>query len=132
MAFIEPWFQVPPGPDSTIKMAVGLIVETLRRSGAHVDLGPRMHRVFEAAGLPLPSMRYEILLDPREESPLYEYLADTLASVLPKAIEFEIPGAVDLDIAPIAMRLRAEMKAAGYPMMASPAVCAWGRALIDF
>lgn len=131
VAFIEPWFQVPPGPDSTIKMAVTYIVETLRRSGAHVDLGPRMHRVFQAAGLPLPNMRYEILLDPREDSPLYDYVADTLASVLPKAIEYGIPGAADVEVAPIAMRLRAEMNGAGYPMMASPAVCAWCRVPFD-
>ena len=129
VAFVEPWFQVPPGPDSTIKMAVTYIVETLRRSGAHVDLGPRMHRVFQAAGLPLPNMRYEILLDPREESPLYDYVADTLASLLPKAIEYGIPGAADVEVASIAPRLRAEMNAFGYPMMASPAVCAWCRVL---
>jgi ubiquinone/menaquinone biosynthesis C-methylase UbiE len=124
-AFIEPWFQVPSGPDSTIKAAVTLIVETLRRSGAYVDLGPRMHRVFQGAGLPLPNMRYEMLLDPREESPLYDYVADTLASMLPKAIEYGIPGAAEMDISSVAMRIRAEMKQFGYAMMVAPSVCAW-------
>jgi len=125
VAFLEPWFQSPPGPDSTIKAVVTCIVETLRRSGAHVDLGPRLHRVFQAAGLPLPTMRYETLLDPREDSPLYDYVADTATHLLPKAIEFGVPGAAEMDVASISTRLRAEMNAAGYPMMAAPVVGAW-------
>jgi SAM-dependent methyltransferase len=79
VAFIEPWFQSPPGPDSTLKTAITCLVETLRRSGAQVDLGPRLHRVFQAAGLPLPNMRFEAVMDPHEESPLYELVADTIA-----------------------------------------------------
>lgn len=124
-AFIEPWFQVPGGPDSTIKAVLAIVIETLRRSGAHVDLGPHMHRVFQAAGLPLPQMRFETLFDPREDSPLYDYVADTLASLLPAAIEYGIPGAAEVDLSSVAARLRVEMNAVGYPMMAAPAVCAW-------
>jgi ubiquinone/menaquinone biosynthesis C-methylase UbiE len=36
VAFIEPWAMPPQGPDSTVKRVVSCIVETLRRSGAHV------------------------------------------------------------------------------------------------
>jgi ubiquinone/menaquinone biosynthesis C-methylase UbiE len=125
VAFLEPWFQVPGGPDSTIKTAVTCIVDTLRRSGAQVDLGPRLHKVFVAAGLPLPQMQFEALMDGREDSPLYEYVADTLASLLPKAIEFGVPGAAEFDVASVAGRIRAEMNGAGYAMMAAPVVGAW-------
>ena len=127
VAFVEPWFQVPGGPESTVKNAVACIVETLRRSGAHIDLGPRLHRVFQAAGLPAPNMRFEGLMDPREDSPLFEYLADTTASLLPKAIEYGIPGAAELDVAAIAGGVRAEMNAVGYAMVAAPMVYAWCR-----
>jgi SAM-dependent methyltransferase len=125
VAFLEPWFQSPSGPDSTTKTAITCIVETLRRSGAHVDLGPRLHRVFLAAGLPLPSMRFEMVVDPRGDSPLYDYVADTVAQLLPRAIEYGIPGADGLDVSSIAGRIRTEMNAAGYAMMGSPLVCAW-------
>jgi len=125
VAFLEPWFQSPSGPDSTMKIAITCIVETLRRSGAHVDLGPRLHRVFLAAGLPLPNMRFEMVVDPREDSPLYDYIADTVAQLLPKAIEYGIPGADELDMSSIAGRLRTEMNAVGYAMMGSPLVSAW-------
>ena len=125
VAFIEPWFQVPPGPESTLKTTITYLVETLRRSGAQVDLGPRLHRVFQAAGLPLPHMRLEAVMDPHEDSPLYEFVADTIANLLPKAVEYGIPGAAELDVASIARRMRAEMNAVGYAMLVAPMVCAW-------
>lgn len=126
VAFLEPWFQSPPpGPDSMTKTVITCLVETLRRSGAHVDLGPRLHRIFQAAGLPLPSMRFELVMDPREDSPLYDYIADTVVHLLPKAIEYGIPGADTLDVSSIAGRMRVEMNAVGYAMMAAPLVTAW-------
>lgn len=125
VAFIEPWFQPPPGPDSTLKTLGTCIVETLRRSGAHVDLGPRLHRVFQAAGLPLPSMRFEAVMDPRDDSPIYQYIADTVESLLPKALEYGIPGTAELDVASIPDRIRAELKVLGYAALVAPMVCAW-------
>jgi ubiquinone/menaquinone biosynthesis C-methylase UbiE len=125
VAFVEPWFQSPPGPDSTIKKSIACVVETLRRSGAHVDLGPRMHRVFQSAGLPLPNMRFEAVMDPRPDSPIYDYVADTVANVLPKAIEYGIPGASEIDVSSLASLVRAEMNIVGYAMLTSPMVCVW-------
>jgi hypothetical protein len=100
-------------------------VETLRRSGAHIDLGPRLHRVFQGAGLPLPAMRFEAVMDPRPDSPLYDHVADTVTNLLPKAIEYEIPGATEIDVTSIATQIRAEINAVGYAMIASPMICAW-------
>jgi ubiquinone/menaquinone biosynthesis C-methylase UbiE len=125
VAFLEPWFRTPSGPDSTEKRARTCIVETLRRSGAHVDLGPRLHRVFLTAGLALPKMRLETAMDPREDSPLYDYVADTAAQLLPKAIEYGIPGADELEVASLAGSMRTEMDAVGYAMTGSTLVCAW-------
>ena len=125
VAFIEPWFQLPPGPDSTIKTAATCVIETLRRSGAHVDLGPSMHRVFQAAGLPLPNMRFEAVMDARPDSPLYQYIADTVANLMPKALEYGIPGADKLDLDSIQDRIRGELNAVGYAPLVAPMVCAW-------
>ena len=125
VAFIEPWFQVPPGPDSTTKTTVRCVIETLRRSGAHVDLGRRLHRVFQAAGLPLPNMRLEAAVDGRDDSPFYQYVADTMANLLPKAIEYGVPDADKLDIPSLPGVIRAEMNAVGYAMIVATVVCAW-------
>lgn len=124
-AFIEPMFQVPPGRDSNIKTMTTCLIETLRRSGAHVDLGRRLHRVFQAAGLPVPKMRLEGVVDGQDDSPLFQYAVDTMASLLPKALEYGVPNAEKLDIPSLPGIIRAEMNAAGIAMMVTTVVCAW-------
>lgn len=127
-AFMEPWFMPPGGGPQTMMQKVGMINgETLRRSGAHTDLGPRLHTVFSKAGLPLPTMRFESVVDPRPESPLYDYIAQTVAHFLPKAIEYGVvkPGEVDPSI--IADVFRKEMGGAGYAMFGPPLILAWAR-----
>jgi len=127
VAFIEPWFRLFEGPNSTLKTAITCLIETLRRSGAHVDLGPRLHRIFQAAGLPVPDMRFEAIMDGRDDSPLYQYIADTIESLLPKAVEYGIPGADTLDIASLPARGRAELNAVGYAVTVAWVVRAWCR-----
>lgn len=126
VAFMEPWFMPLPPSDNAIALVGSCIVETLRRSGAHLDLGPRLHTVFTNAGLPLPRMRFESLLDGAPDSPLYQYIADTYASLLSKAVEYGVPTAqhlVSLDELP--RRIATEIQALGYAAMAAPLVSAW-------
>jgi hypothetical protein len=66
-----------------------------------------------------------MLLDPRQDSPLYDNLADIAAQILPRAIEYGIPGAEGLDVASLAGRIRAEMDAAGNAMPSPTLVAAW-------
>jgi ubiquinone/menaquinone biosynthesis C-methylase UbiE len=127
VAFIEPLFMPPQGPDSTIKLAATIIVETLRRSGAHLDLALRLHKVFQAAGLPIPKMRFEAVIDGASNSPLYQYFADTVGSLLPKAIEYGITTAEEMQIATLAERLRAEFSALGYAIFVAGSTSAWCR-----
>jgi len=125
VAFLEPFFQIPPGPDSMLKQVVTIFVETLRRTGAQVDLGPRLHKVYQKAGLPVPNMRFEVLMDAHDDSPLYQYIADTVENMLPRAIELGVPGAAQIDVTAIPGRLRAELQMVGYAMMAVPGISAW-------
>lgn len=128
VAIVEPWFQPPQTlPDCTTKTMITCMLETLRRSGAHLDLGPRLHRVFQSAGLPVPHMRFEAVIDGRSDSPLYQYVTDTMQNLLPRALEYGIPGADKLDFASLPGRIAAEMNAAGYAMVAAPSVYAWCR-----
>jgi ubiquinone/menaquinone biosynthesis C-methylase UbiE len=127
VAFQESWMLPTPGTDSVTKRTGNCIVETFQRSGVHLDLGPRLHRVFVEAGLPQPQMRMEMLLDGREDSPLYRYLAETLRSLLPKAEEYGIARAADFDLETLAERLSAERRATGLAMMSLPMVSAWCR-----
>ena len=126
VAFLEPWF-MPVPPSETVLGRVGYcIVETLRRCGAHIDLGPRLHNVFTSASLPLPCMRFEALMDGAPDSPLYQYIADTYASLLPKAIEHAVPTAENLSsLDEMPRRLAADVKALGYAVFVAPLVSAW-------
>ena len=67
----------------------------------------------------------EMVLDPRHDSPLYDNMADTAAQLLPKAIEYGVPGAEGLDVTSVAERVRAEMDAVGYAMPSPTMVSAW-------
>lgn len=128
VAFIEPWFRPIGLPEGITKTAVTCLIETLRRSGAQVDLGPRLHRVFQAAGLPVPEMRFEAVMDGHDDSPLYQYVADTVGNLLPKALEYGIPDAEKLNLATLPGLVRAEVNATGYAMTVASMVCAWCRA----
>ena len=127
VAFLEPWMMPAAGPDGVMRRTMHCILETFRLSGARMDMGPRLHRVFTDAGLPQPAMRFEVLMDGSPDSPLYQYCADTLNSVLPKAVEYGIATAEDFDTESLPERLSAERELSGYAMMALPMVAAWCR-----
>jgi SAM-dependent methyltransferase len=127
VAFLEPWLAVPQGPANPALRVLTCIVETMRRSGAHIDLGPRLHKVFASAGLPRPTMRFEAVMDAQDESPLYELIADSFVSLLPKAIEYGLVTPEEIDVESIPALLRATMNAAGYAAMSLPTVSAWCR-----
>jgi len=70
-------------------------------------------------------MRFEAIMDPRQDSPLYQFIADTLANLMPKALEYGVPGADTLDLASVQERIRTELNFVGYAALVAPMVCAW-------
>lgn len=126
VAFLEPSFAAMP-PSETVLGRVGYcIIETLRRTGAHLDLGLRLHNVFTKAGLPLPRMRFEAVMDGAPDSHIHQYITDTYASLLPKAIELGVPTAEGLaPLDEIPHRISLELDALGYAAFVCPMVCAW-------
>lgn len=128
VAFMELWLTPPPGPDSPVLRIVTCITETLLRSGACIDLGPRLHKVFAAAGLPAPKMRFEAVVDGSENSPLFQLIADSYANLLPKAVEYGVPIAEGITIESIPAIFQAAMNAVGYSAVVLPTILAWSRA----
>jgi SAM-dependent methyltransferase len=124
IGFMEPWFLPPQGPDTVTKRVLTCIVSTLYRSGAHVDLGPKLATVFAGAELPEPSLRFEAVIDAREQSPLYDYVAASLKTLLPKAIEYGLTQPGDFDVDKIAQQVGVEMRMAGYAMVVLPTIMA--------
>lgn len=128
VAFMEPWLSPPPGPESPIRTIVTCITETLRRSGAHIDLGPKLHRVFTEAGLPHPKMRFEAVVDGAENSSIYQIIADSYANLLPKARQYNVPIAEGIEVEKIPGLFQAAMSSAGYAAVLLPTILAWSRA----
>jgi ubiquinone/menaquinone biosynthesis C-methylase UbiE len=127
LAFQEPWMMPMTATDLLVQRIARCMVETLRLSGAQVDIGARLHHVFRAAGLPQPTMRFEAVMDGREDTPITKYITETLTSILPKAVEYGVAALGDFDLDGLEEGLRAERKAIGYAMMTLPLVAAWCR-----
>jgi SAM-dependent methyltransferase len=130
VAFMEPMIGIPPGPDSPLKKVGLAIFESMRRSGVHNDLGMRLHKVFAGAGLPQPKMRFEAMLDPAEDTPVYQIVADTFLSMLPKAIEYGLIAPGEIDAAALPAKLAAMAKVSGYAAVYMMSGCAWCRTAI--
>jgi ubiquinone/menaquinone biosynthesis C-methylase UbiE len=127
VAFMEPWFTPPGGPDSPIRRIATCVIETLRRSGAHIDMGPRLYKTFTAAGLPGPQMRMEMVVDGSPDSPFFQYIADTFVSILPKALEYGLVQPDEIKVEEVPGIFKAALGHMGYALTILPTILAWCR-----
>ncbi len=75
----------------------------------HGNMGTRLPVLFAAAGLTDIDARAEYPVGPGvAESPYYEWFAESLRSILARAVAAGVPGASDVDIDTLEERLRAE------------------------
>jgi SAM-dependent methyltransferase len=102
-----------------------LIIETLRRSGAHIDMGPRLYRTFTEAGLPSPSLKMEMVMDGSPDSPLYQVIADSFVSMMPRAIAYGLAAEGEFDTDAIPAVFKATLSHLGYAASILPTVMAW-------
>lgn len=98
--------------------------------GAGVDLvaGARLRRTLLDAGLVEPVARLEAPLEGGPDSPYYEYLAESMHSMLAEAERLGIEGFTTEDAERLAGRLREEVVEAGGVLVVWPVVVAWARA----
>ena len=129
VAFQEAWFAPPPpGAEKILFARTGMwIIETLKRSGAHLNMGYELYQVFVAAGLPGPQMNFEMVVDGDPDSPICEYGVSTLRSMLPKAIEYGVTTAEEVQIDTLARRIHQQMRELKMPYMVMPLFGAWCR-----
>lgn len=80
----------------------------------HGNIGTRLPVLFAAAGLTDIDARAEYPVGPGvAESPYYEWFAESLRSILARAVAAGVPGASDVEIDTLEERLRAEGVASG-------------------
>lgn len=102
-------------------------IEVFKQSGAHADLAYRLYGTFVDAGLPEPSLEYTALGGGELGWPGYQYIADSVQSVLPLLEHFGIATAEEADLATLPERLRADVAAAKLPVILPTTAMAWTR-----
>lgn len=118
----------PHAPDlALVECSFGWVFETFNRAGMDLNMGLNLYRVFLEAGLPAPVLRVVTLPMAGEDSPLYDYLAHTVRSVLPLMERLGVATANDVQIETLAQRLRREVVEARGVFLAPPMVGAWTR-----
>jgi SAM-dependent methyltransferase len=115
-------------PVRLLEQASDWIRETFRRAGVHYDLGMRLYSVFRGAGLPSPTIRYNILAGGGPDiRPVLEHCAGMVRSLLPKMEEFEIANPDEVGIDSLAERLVRDVTASDSQVTSVPLVSAWAR-----
>jgi ubiquinone/menaquinone biosynthesis C-methylase UbiE len=102
-----------------------LIPEILRRSGTNPEMGLALHRVFQDAGLPAPTMHMEMLLGSDPDFTRWTY--DVLCSLRPQILKLKVSLEMLGDFDTLAERLQAEVTMSKKVVPIVALVGAWAR-----
>ena len=97
------------------------------RSEAHSGMGFDLYRAFVEAGLPEPYMHFESPVGGPEGWAGYQYIANSVRSVLPLLEEYGIATAEEVDVDTLAERVRQEVVTSKRPIRLVPHVTAWAQ-----
>ena len=96
-------------------------------SGAHPDVGQRLHAAFMDAGLGVPMMSGFIPLGGGADWPGYAYLAAGIQNMLPTIERLGLATRAELEVETLATRLEEEVARSRLPMLCPPHISAWAR-----
>jgi ubiquinone/menaquinone biosynthesis C-methylase UbiE len=116
---------IPDGPQ--FSLCCKWILDTFERAGFDNDMGGKLLATFLAAGLPAPQMIAAARVEGSAQSPVYDYIAAVLRSLLPMTEQVGVATAAEVDIDTVAERLRSEAVANNTCIVLPPLVGAWTR-----
>lgn len=116
---------IPEGP--RFRQCKNWILDTFERADFEIDMGGKLFATFLAAGLPAPQMIAAGRVEGGPQSQAYEYIAQTLNSLLPAMQREGVATAEEIGIDTVAHRLREEAVARNACIMLPPFVGAWTR-----
>lgn len=114
---------VPPAP--LFEQVGEWIKEAFRRSGIDTQMGLRLYRVFQEAGLPAPQIACESFVGGGTDWPWYELIVGRVHSLLPALLEYRIATQEEIGIETLALRLRDALVSQQGVGMAPDLVAAW-------
>ncbi len=96
-------------------------------AGADLHAGGRLRNTFIAAGLPAPTTQMHARLEGGADSPYFEYIAQSVRSMLPEAARQGLGGFTESDADSLEQRLRSEVMTSDGVLVAWPVVVAHAR-----
>jgi len=114
-------------PSDLLRQVWEWATQAFREAGVHTAMAQPLTHAFIAAGLGEPGMVLHAPMGCHADWAGYEWLAESLRSVLPLMEQYGIVTAQDLKIETLPERLRAEVVRTGFPFMMLPMVLTWGR-----
>jgi ubiquinone/menaquinone biosynthesis C-methylase UbiE len=109
----------------SINQSAYWITETLRRSGADIQMGLRLYQTFLKAGLPAPQMIMGARVEAGADSQAYDYMAEIVRTLLPMIERFGVAETEQVQIETLAQRMREEALANESVVIIPPLIGAW-------
>lgn len=116
---------VPAGPQ--FRRCTGWVSDALERGGFEIEMGGKLFATYVAAGLPAPQMIATARVEAGPASPVYDYMAATVRSLIPAIERLGVATADEIEIDTLAPRLRKEALDNSACIMLPPLVGAWTR-----
>jgi ubiquinone/menaquinone biosynthesis C-methylase UbiE len=104
-----------------------LITETFRRAGFWTDLGLHLTHLFLDAELPWPTIKAEVPVGGEPGSFIYQWMTETLRSLLPRIEQFGLASASELALDTLVARMDAEAIAFQSQISGPLQIGAWSR-----
>jgi len=101
------------------------IVEAFARAGVETSMGSRLYSIFQQAGLPAPEMISGGRVEASPQSQFFEWLAQTVRSLLPMIEKTGVATREEVGIDTLADRLRAAVVEKGAVAHSPILVGAW-------
>ena len=111
----------------TYDRIVGWLTAVIRAAGGRTDMGLALGPTFLAAGLPGPHLQLEARVEGGPDAVIYQYVAESLHSMLPLAERFGIARLTPEEVDALERQLRAEVTASGGVVVSPLVVAAWCR-----
>ncbi len=117
--------QVCP-PLALFEQGVGWIREVYLREGVEIDMGSRLFACFAALGMK-PTLEAFQRIEGGPDAHVYEYLAETVRSLLPRMMSLGVVTEQEVDLSTLAARTRSAALACGHCFFYPRMVGAWAR-----
>jgi hypothetical protein len=108
----------------TLSRCINWGVEAMKQSGADPFIGPKLHSVYIAAGLPAPTLSLQEYIGAGPGHPIYSFIAALVRSLLSAMERFDVASAEEVDVDTLAGRLSEEAVALGATLVWKPVVSA--------